>query len=224
MEHGIWWGVLAASSLAVGVADLTALNLRVARGGRPEAEAAAPTRTGPETPVPAAAAPASPTAHPAPPPAFPTAHPAAPALVQPRALQTADAAPSSTPDASPTAPPTPIKPAAPTPPVQFAGLQFGSGRVTVTDGMKQSLQPMLARLRAESSIGVVVEGHADASGDPAIQVGISHERASRVAAYLVEEGIDASRIRRTALGARRSSSGADPLARRVVVRVVARDS
>ncbi|MET3521396.1 MULTISPECIES: OmpA family protein [Mesorhizobium] len=74
------------------------------------------------------------------------------------------------------------------------------------------------RLKAQS---FVVEGYTDASGSPAYNKGLSERRAESVTAFLLSNGIEASRVTPVGLGAThpRVANPYDPVNRRVEMRI-----
>jgi outer membrane protein OmpA-like peptidoglycan-associated protein len=64
-------------------------------------------------------------------------------------------------------------------------------------------------LKSHSDLKLTIEGHTDNVGDAAANQALSDKRAAAVKAYLVEKGIDASRLEAKGLGATKPKAGND---------------
>jgi outer membrane protein OmpA-like peptidoglycan-associated protein len=74
----------------------------------------------------------------------------------------------------------------------------GSARLTIA--AKQNLSPLVGFLRTHPDRAVLIEGHADATGNPTKNLTLSQQRAQAVEAFLVTGGIASSRIGSRGLG------------------------
>lgn len=178
-------------------------NLLVRPAAAPEAAASvpspAPSPAPSPTPSPVVAAPAptpTPVATPAPAPA------PAPVAVQ---------APAPTPVPAP-AKPTPVAPPEPPPSLSLAiPFEVNSARLRPESG------PVLGNLVAAmlsadlKSQRFIIEGHTDASGNPATNLRLSQARADEVRLYLVALGVHPSRLRAVGKGSTEPANLRDPL-------------
>ena len=108
-------------------------------------------------------------------------------------------------------------------PVSFL-LYFVTGTDTLTEESRAELAGMLAELRNRPAPDIVVIGHTDKVGGVEANDQLSLQRAERVKAYLVQQGIPADRIRATGRGEReplvQTGDGVDePRNRRVEINV-----
>jgi OmpA-OmpF porin, OOP family len=71
---------------------------------------------------------------------------------------------------------------------------FGSGQVTLTPGAMRRLQPLVTVLRAHPERQVTIEGYTDSMGSESYNLGLSQRRAEAVRDFLIQNGVDASRI------------------------------
>ncbi len=62
------------------------------------------------------------------------------------------------------------------------------------------LTDMVSTLENHPELAIVIEGHTDSVGDDAYNLDLSERRAGAVVAYLVENGIDASRLQAAGKG------------------------
>lgn len=72
--------------------------------------------------------------------------------------------------------------------------QFASGKAEFLPLALPALDEVVEVLRQHPEIKVKVDGHTDSSGNPATNLRLSQARAEAVMRYLVEKGIDASRM------------------------------
>jgi outer membrane protein OmpA-like peptidoglycan-associated protein len=103
-------------------------------------------------------------------------------------------------------------------------LYFVTGTDALTDDSKVELTRMLEELRRRTTPDIVVIGHTDTVGDPGNNDLLSLQRAERVKADLVSQGLDPERIRAAGRGEREplvpSEDGVDePRNRRVEINV-----
>ncbi|MFN8061556.1 MAG: OmpA family protein [Vicinamibacterales bacterium] len=113
----------------------------------------------------------------------------------------ADATPSSP---VPTAEPPPVCPAPVTVPFEFGSATFDR---TTVDGLASAV---VERVRSNAAARLIVLGHADAVGRERNNFILSYRRAQAVAAWLVEAGVPADRIRVRAAGSQEPLEGLDP--------------
>jgi len=151
----------------------------VARGTEP-----APTPASAPAPKPAPAPTPAPT--PAPPPAPPVETVAA---AQPRP----------TPEPAETKP-AETKPVKPADVFKRSEVYFGVGHAEVSAPMKRSLARTARYLANNADARIVVEGHADPTGQAEKNLELSEQRAEAVRDHLVSTGVDSSRIEVKAFG------------------------
>lgn len=73
-------------------------------------------------------------------------------------------------------------------------INFETNKAILTAGAKKSLDDVVAGLKGQSSMKLKIEGHTDSTGTPAHNLKLSKERAAAAKRYLVENGVDASRL------------------------------
>jgi OOP family OmpA-OmpF porin len=104
------------------------------------------------------------------------------------------------------APPPPPPPPAAAPPARGTVLGevgeafFDFDRADLKPGARDVLAGVVKTLENNPSVRVVVEGHTDSVGSDRYNLKLSERRAEAVKAYLVRQGIDASRIATRGLG------------------------
>ena len=74
------------------------------------------------------------------------------------------------------------------------GIDFARAKAVIRPVSRPKLNKAAAVLRKYPSIRVEISGHTSSEGDPEFNVRLSQERADAVRDYLVEAGIDATRI------------------------------
>jgi outer membrane protein OmpA-like peptidoglycan-associated protein len=85
--------------------------------------------------------------------------------------------------------------------LRMTGLKFEVGSADVTDEMMPLLDKVVEIVQMDNSSRIVVEGHTDASGDPATNQQLSEKRAYAVMMYLRRAtGMSADRIRSLGYG------------------------
>lgn len=77
-------------------------------------------------------------------------------------------------------------------------LLFGSGQVMLAPGAMDRLQPLATFLREHPERRVTIAGYSDSIGSPSSNLDLSQRRAEAVRSFLIQNGVDATRI--TALG------------------------
>lgn len=111
------------------------------------------------------------------------------------------------------------------PAVRFSvpAVAFKLGSAELPDGVKQQLDAFANVLRTRGGSGkaqVRIEGHADATGDPATNQDLSQRRAEAARQYLIAKGVDASLLNAVGVGSRDLKNPTKPEAaenRRVTV-------
>ena len=124
----------------------------------------------------------------------PTAHPVAPAPEKPRAVEHASAAV----DAEAAVPPPSFSPLP-----GLADVRFRSGQVKVAKVDEKILDDLVRWLKAHPATLVLLEGHTDDLGTPESNLTAGESRAASVKAYLIAQGIDATRISIEPVGSER---------------------
>lgn len=91
------------------------------------------------------------------------------------------------------------------------GIYFDTAKATLRPDSLAALEAVLALLNERANNSFTVEGHTDSHGDDAYNLGLSRERAAAVAAWLIEHGIDASRLQAEGFGESRpvADNGSD---------------
>ena len=90
---------------------------------------------------------------------------------------------------------------------------FATNESILTTRSRDTLRKQAAWLRKNSSINVVVEGHADERGTREYNLALGERRANAVKDYLMTYGISSNRISVISYGKERPvDSGSDPLA------------
>lgn len=101
-----------------------------------------------------------------------------------------------------------------------AGANFEIGSAELNDDTLAILPIALGIMVRDPSLGIVIEGHTDSTGDAAFNLQLSERRAEAVADWLTAAGVDATRIRAVGFGesepiADNSTSAGRALNRRV---------
>ena len=99
---------------------------------------------------------------------------------------------------------------------------FKVGSAELPDQLKQQLDAFATALktRPPTSHKVRVEGHADATGDPAVNLALSQRRADAAKQYLVDKGVNPDLLNAVGVGAKEPKIANNPTApenRRVVI-------
>lgn len=78
--------------------------------------------------------------------------------------------------------------------VVVAGITFDFDSANLTDSSGPSLEAILGYLQKNPGVRIKIEGHCDTSGDTSLNPALSQNRANAVRDWLVNRGIDPSRI------------------------------
>ena len=90
---------------------------------------------------------------------------------------------------------------------------FGTNETILTTASRDTLRKQAAWLRKNSSVNVVLEGHADERGTREYNLALGERRANSAKDYLMTYGISSDRISVTSYGKERPvDSGSNPLA------------
>ena len=90
---------------------------------------------------------------------------------------------------------------------------FATNETVLTTASRETLRKQAAWLRKNSSINVILEGHADERGTREYNLALGERRANSAKDYLMTYGISANRISVTSYGKERPiDSGSNPLA------------
>lgn len=93
------------------------------------------------------------------------------------------------------------EPPAPLPDPVEARVLFGPGETRLTDEARNVLDALIeGKALTDDHWHLTLTGRTDASGDPETNVRVARDRAESVRAHLVEQGVDAVRIRIVAAG------------------------
>jgi OOP family OmpA-OmpF porin len=84
--------------------------------------------------------------------------------------------------------------------VRLEGVTFELNSARLTPEATQTLRRVAEALRGEPNLRAQIAGHTDSSGEDAYNLRLSQERAESVLAYLVSQGIDASRLQARGYG------------------------
>lgn len=85
----------------------------------------------------------------------------------------------------------------------FANLEFATGSSTISESSLESLDQLAELLIKRLEYNLYVAGHTDNVGSKASNLKLSKDRANAIKTYLVEKGIDASRITTEGFGQER---------------------
>lgn len=102
--------------------------------------------------------------------------------------------------------------------LSFPTVYFGFNRTDIAAGEKAKLQAIRDRLRTHPDVQVLVTGWCDNVGSRAVNNLISRRRAEAVKAWLVSQGIEASRIRTQGMGIDRDEADRSKARRAVTER------
>lgn len=75
-----------------------------------------------------------------------------------------------------------------------AGIEFDTGQATIRATSRPTLDEAVAVLKEYPALRIAISGHTDNAGDRAKNLALSAARAESVKAYLVSQGVAASRV------------------------------
>lgn len=78
--------------------------------------------------------------------------------------------------------------------ISTTAIRFDTGSATIKPESSGILSEMLAMLEEHDDLELIIEGHTDSQGADAANQTLSEQRAEAVAAYLIDQGTDASRF------------------------------
>ena len=84
--------------------------------------------------------------------------------------------------------------------LDFSNITFEKNSAALTAPARTTLDAVVDALDANAGVSIRVDGHTDSSGNPELNLKISKQRAQSVLDYLVNAGIDASRIEADGFG------------------------
>tara|TARA_R110002074_G_scaffold389669_1_gene573122 strand:+ start:1662 stop:2525 length:864 start_codon:yes stop_codon:yes gene_type:complete len=84
--------------------------------------------------------------------------------------------------------------------LDFSNITFEKNSTALTPIAQQTLDSAAQALLENPSVNISVEGHTDSSGNPELNLKISKQRAESVFNYLVDAGIEATRIEANGFG------------------------
>jgi len=99
-------------------------------------------------------------------------------------------------------------------------VQFGFNRSDLDDAAQTSLVALVREMQQNPKLLVELEGYADPKGDRDYNVQLSQRRVEAVRRYLVQNGIELSRINSIGLGPINDPKTSDASKRRVTVKVL----
>jgi outer membrane protein OmpA-like peptidoglycan-associated protein len=99
-------------------------------------------------------------------------------------------------------------------------VQFGFNRADLDDAAETALVALVRELRQQPKLVVELEGYADARGPREYNIQLSQRRVETVRRYLVQSGIEVSRIHSIGLGSLNDPKAPDAAKRRVTVKVM----
>lgn len=110
--------------------------------------------------------------------------------------------------------------------LKYENLQFEQGKANITTSASYDLEDLLATMYINPGMEVKIEGHTDISGNPKLNMELSEKRVKEVRYFLIDRGIDKSRIETEAYGETRPLVTSGTLEersvnRRVEIRVTA---
>jgi outer membrane protein OmpA-like peptidoglycan-associated protein len=136
-------------------------------------------------------------------------------------MTSAIAAPAAAQTRTTASPPVPAQPAPPKPkppkPPQVIKVYFGAGTNELSDAAKKSLDNAVKKIEQQPYTNVAIEGHYDSSLPAAKAMDMSRRNANAVADYLKSHGVDAKRLKVSAVGSPAPAEGAEEQPKRSVI-------
>ncbi len=80
------------------------------------------------------------------------------------------------------------------------GINFKTGKGVIEESSYPILDKVVKIMNAHSAYNLLIEGHTDSQGDDTLNKNLSEKRANAVKTYLVNNGIDASRLKAKGYG------------------------
>lgn len=113
--------------------------------------------------------------------------------------------------------------------IALRGVNFESDKASLTEASEVLLNQVAQQLRTHASMHVEVAGHTDNQGRASYNQGLSERRAQTVRSYLIEQGVESSRLRTRGFGetspmASNDDAAGRALNRRVELRILDADS
>jgi outer membrane protein OmpA-like peptidoglycan-associated protein len=105
-------------------------------------------------------------------------------------------------------------------PVESLHVQFGFNRWELDDGAQTALVQLVRQLQENPKLVIELEGYADSKGPREYNVQLSQRRVEAVRRYLVQKGIELSRIQSIGLGVLNDPKMPDASKRRVTVKLL----
>jgi outer membrane protein OmpA-like peptidoglycan-associated protein len=94
-------------------------------------------------------------------------------------------------------------------------VEFGFNRSSLDDSAKSMLMVVVREVRDTPGLTLDLEGYADPKGSRQYNIRLSQRRVEAVRAYLIEQGVQAHRIKVSARGPTNDAAVSDRLRRRV---------
>ena len=93
--------------------------------------------------------------------------------------------------------------------IRLDNITFNTGSAVLTDLSKYELENLYNALSKNPALQIEISGHTDNTGDPASNLELSRDRATAVADYLRDKGVDSSRFQSIGYGETRPVSDND---------------
>jgi len=84
--------------------------------------------------------------------------------------------------------------------LKYENLQFDQGKAMITTEASYDLEDLMATMFMNPGMEIRIEGHTDYSGNPKLNLELSEKRVKEVKYFLIDRGIDKSRIDTEAFG------------------------
>ena len=81
-----------------------------------------------------------------------------------------------------------------------SNLNFENGKTNLNASTKETMSVIVTALKNFPKVNLIIESHTDSSGEEAINMKMTTERVNSINTYLVENGIEASRIKTKSFG------------------------